>query len=90
MSKDRPRVPSHLSPEITGRPMFSLNFFPLWNVHEPLFAKYSGDPKSDHSKSGNIWNPDFLKVGLQMVWFSNGQAMAIAIVPTIIKPDHSK
>ena len=25
------------------------------------------DLKSEHSKSGNIWNPDFLKVGFQMV-----------------------
>ena len=38
---------------------------------------YSGDLKSDHLKSGNIWNPDFLKVGFQMVRFSNGRALAI-------------
>ena len=32
-----------------------------------------------------IWNPDFLKVGFQMVWFSNGRAlvMGTVIVPTI-------
>ena len=30
-------------------------------------AIYSGDLKYDHSKSGNIRNPDFLKVRFQMV-----------------------
>ena len=42
---------------------------------------YSGDLKSDHLKSG-----------LCEGWISNGQAlaMAIALVPTIPKPDHSK
>ena len=54
------------------------------------FLNYSGDLKSDHSKSGNIWNRDFLKVGFQMVRFSNGWALviALAIVPTNQKPDH--
>ena len=33
---------------------------------------YSGDLKSNHSKSGNIWNPKFLKIVFQMVWFSKG------------------
>ena len=42
-----------------------------------MLIKYSGDLKSDHLKSGNIWNPDFLKVGFQMVRFSNGRALAI-------------
>ena len=39
-----------------------------------------------------IWNPGFWKVRFQMVHFPNGQvlAMAIAIVPTIWKLDHSK
>ena len=39
-----------------------------------------------------IRNLDFLKVRFQMVRFSNGQAlaMAIAIVPTILKLDHAK
>ena len=52
----------------------------------------SGDLKSDHLKSRNIWNPEFLKVGFHMVWFSKGRAlaMAIAMIPTIWKPDHSK
>ena len=31
--------------------------------------RYSGDLKSDHSKSGNIWNPYFLKTRFQMVHF---------------------
>ena len=47
--------------------------------------KTSGD-----LKSGNIWNPNFLKVGILMVQFSNGRALAMAIVSTIWKPDHSK
>ena len=25
-----------------------------------------------------------------MIWFSNGQALALAIVTSILKPDHSK
>ena len=37
-----------------------------------------------------IWNSDFFKVGFQMVRLSNGLVLAIAIVPTIRKPDHSK
>ena len=46
---------------------------------------YSGDLKSDHSKSENILNLDFLKVGFQMIGFSNGRALAmiIVIVPSI-------
>ena len=44
--------------------------------------------ESDHSKSRNIWNPNFLKVGFQMVRFSNGRALAMdAIVITIWKPE---
>ena len=45
-----------------------------------------GDLKYNHLKSG------LLKVRFQMVRFSNGRALAkaIAIVPTIRKPDHSK
>ena len=53
---------------------------------------YSGDLKSNHSRTGNIWNQNLLKVRFQMVWFSNGWAltMTIAIVPTIWKPHQSK
>ena len=32
-----------------------------------LNISYSGDLKSDHTKSGNIQNSDFLKVGFQIV-----------------------
>ena len=39
-------------------------------VHQNAF--YSGDLISDHLKSGNIWNTEFLKVGFQTVWLSNG------------------
>ena len=48
--------------------------------------KFGGDLKSNNLKSGTIWNPDFLKVVFQMVQFSNGWAlaMAIAIVPTVV------
>ena len=28
--------------------------------------KYSGDPKSDHSKTGIIWKLDILEVGFRM------------------------
>ena len=59
-----------------------------------MFTIYSGDLKSDHSNSGNIWYSDFLKVGYQMVHFSNGQALAIGNVIVIAlpieKPDLSK
>ena len=45
----------------------------LFAALAPTPFKYSGDLKSDHSESGNILNPDFLKVGFQMVglqlWF---------------------
>ena len=57
----------------------------------------------ERSSTVGIWNPTiqnpethevqtFLRVGFQMLRFSNGRAlaMAIAIVPTIQKPNHSK
>ena len=50
----------------------------------------NGDLKSDYSKLGKIWNPEFLKVGFSnspcFKWsgFSNGLA------PTIWKLNHSK
>ena len=58
----------------------------------PNIEQYSGDLKSDHLKFGNIWNLEFLKVGFQMVQFSNGWALAMtmAIMPIIWKPDHWK
>ena len=40
--------------------------------------EFSGD-----LKSRNIWNPDFLKVRFQMIWFSNGRALVTAIGITI-------
>ena len=46
------------------------------------FVGYSGDRKSDHSKSGNIWNPDILKIRFQIVRFSKGGAIA---VPDLLK-----
>ena len=52
----------------------------------PDFFKWLGFQISDP-----VPNPDYLMVGFQRVLFSNGQAlaMAIAIVPTIQKPDHA-
>ena len=39
----------------------------LLRNHPKLSGNYSRDLKSYHLKYGNIWNPDFLKVGFQMV-----------------------
>ena len=47
----------------------SIGHFPAFYVDlVPLehWLQYSGDPKSDHSKSGIIRNPDILKVGFRM------------------------
>ena len=45
--------------------------------YEYLAVWYSENLKYyDHLKSGNIKNPDFLKVGFQMVQFSNGRAFS--------------
>ena len=52
---------------------------------------YSGDLKSDHSKSRNILNSDFWRWDFKRSGFSYGcRAMAKAIVQTIQKPDHLK
>ena len=55
-----------------------------------LFVQIFGGPKLDrfiYLKVGiwnpTIWNPHFLKAGFQMVLFSNGRALAIAMVKTI-------
>ena len=55
----------------------------------PTFSVFRSTLYSGDSKSGNIWNLDFLKVEFQTVRFSNGEAlaMAIVIVPTIQNPD---
>ena len=45
--------------------------------------KYSGDPKSDHSKSGIIRKPDILGVRFQMV---NDKMGAILSEPFKIRP----
>ena len=63
------------------------------NQHAPMSIvsvstiNMKDDLKSDHSKSGNIWKLDFLKVG-----FSNDQPLATAkaIVSTMQKLYHSK
>ena len=50
--------------------------------------KHSEDLKSNNLKSR--LHLDFLKVGFQMVRFSNGQALDVAIVSTIRKQYHLK
>ena len=40
----------------------------MQDSQKPDSSEYSGGLKSDHLKSWNIWNPDFLKVGFQMVF----------------------
>ena len=61
---------------------------------ETQIIKYvnSRDLKTEHLKFVNILDPDFLKVGFQMVRFSNGWALALAraLVPTIWKVDNLK
>ena len=44
--------------------------------------------KSDHSKSWNIQNPDFLTIKFQMDRFSKGLAMVMVLA--ILKLDHAK
>ena len=39
-----------------------------------LTKQYSGDPKFDPLKTGNIWKPDILKVGIWMIGIWNGQS----------------
>ena len=60
------------------------------SIFPQICQTFQKNPKSNTVGIWNptIWNPDFLKVGFQMVRFSNGQALAI--VPTIWKPNHSK
>ena len=36
---------------------------------------YSGDLNTNHLNTGNIWIPNFLTFGFQMVWYSNGWFM---------------
>ena len=67
-----------------------------WNLAKYYYRKdtecsisqSSGDLKSGHSKSGNIWNPDWLKIRFQMVRFSKGWALPLAMVRTIPKGSH--
>ena len=49
---------------------------------------FTRDLKSNHSKSGNIWNLDFLTIIFQMFRFSKGRA--VALVTTNQKLNHSK
>ena len=45
-----------------------------------LILKYSGDGNIDHLNTGNIWIPNFLKFGFQMVRYANGWSKAISYV----------
>ena len=61
-------------------------------IYEPClqYNSSSGDLKSDHSKSVNIWNLNYLKVWLQMIQFSNGWASGFQIsleIKTICSPN---
>ena len=40
---------------------------------------YSGDLNTNNLNSGNIWIPNFLKFGFQMVQYSNGQSIGYAL-----------
>ena len=55
---------------MTNHSKSELSWFRFWI----LFCKYSGDPKSDHSKTQTYKNPKHLKTRrLRRVRFSNGQ-----------------
>ena len=56
----------------------------------PKQLEYRGDVNTEHLIARNIWIQDFLKVGFQMVQFSNVRALTMAIVPIIWKTDDSK
>ena len=50
-----------------------------------FFDNYTEDLKSDHSKSGNIQNPDFLKADFKWSCFQMSVlAMAMGIVLTML------
>ena len=53
------------------------------------FSKYSGDLNTNHLDTINIWIPNFLKFGFQMVGYSNGRSMGNVLCtrPTIQIPD---
>ena len=63
-------------------------FLEFQNLKLLLKDNYIGDLKSNHLISGNIWNPDFVKVWFQMVQFPNGRALAMVIA--IRTPNHSR
>ena len=71
----------NLSPGVEDCPDPFFTVISIQMTENCNFRTYSGDLKSNHLKSGNILNPDFLKVGFQMVRFSNGYSYS---------PNHSK
>ena len=85
-----PTIPNKSGPVFTFNHFWGLNLGNVENCSVTM-TWYSGDLKSDYSKSGKNWNPEILKIRFQMVWFSKVQAviLARAMVPTIWKPDHS-
>ena len=54
-------------------------FFYEVNSNSKGEIRYSGDLKSNHKESRKIQNPDFLKIGFQMLQFSKGWAIAKTI-----------
>ena len=51
-----------------------------YNQDNVCLAIYSGDLNTNHLNIGNIWIPNFLKFGFQMVRYSNGQSMGFSYV----------
>ena len=80
-SRSRPRKSIAVGPAIINTITVHLpDKSDIWVQKISLEAEYSGD-----LKSGNIWNWDFLKVGFQMIRFSNGWALAMAIIALTIQ-----
>ena len=82
----------------------TINILAFWNINFGVWALWNwpqaetrislylrGTFRMKNSATVGIWNPDFLKIGFQMVQFSMGWpvALTIAMVYTIWKPDKS-
>ena len=65
--------------QVFGIQMVTVSCLPSWN--DKIYGMsqkslFSGDLKSDLSKSRNIWKTNFLKIGFKMVHFSKDWAIA--------------
>ena len=56
----------------------NLMWVSLQNLRGKTWKRYSGDPKTDHSKTGIICKPDILEVSFQMVGFQMVGTIAIS------------